>query len=183
MDRKEYRELAKKVGCCTSCFKEKCWQGRTMCPKCLDKNKESSERTRSETSKEQRRRYVKRKRDLCVAYSICRECMCKKATVKLKCIECHVKELKRRDKNRKGVKRNMRAELGLCYFCGEFAINGKKTCSKHFKIQGDKFKKWHNENRDNSNHIWRKIQSGEVKNIQHYKNQINSQCNEKMMFK
>ena len=78
---KEYREWAKSNGICINCYKERTWNGRTMCPECLDKNKECSERTRSETSKEQRRRYIKRKRNLCIAFGVCRECMCKKATV------------------------------------------------------------------------------------------------------
>ncbi len=140
-----------------------------MCIECLDKTKEAGEKARSELSKEQRRLYVKRKREICIAFGICRECMCKKATVGLKCIECHVKEVKRNNAKTTKVKRNMRAELGLCYFCGEKALEGYKVCEKHLNVCRNNISKWE---RDNSSHIWRKIQSGEVKNIQHWKNKI-----------
>lgn len=165
----EYREWAKKNKICINCFKEKAFNDKTMCPGCLDKNKERSERTRSDKSKEQRRIYIKRKRELCIAFSVCRECLKRPARVGLKCTECHVKEIQRRERNRKEVPRNMRVELGLCYFCGSVAVDGKRTCKKHLQLQGDKLRKWHL-TRDNSNHIWRKIQTGEIKNIRHYCN-------------
>ena len=164
----EYREWAKKNKICTNCFREKAFNGRTMCPECLDKNKERSEKTRTEASKEQRRKYIKRKRDLCVAFGICRECL-KRHSVKgeSKCLDCKVKQVKRneakRDKDK--VKRNFRTQLSLCYFCGEKAIEGKKTCQKHYEIAGNNLKGF---NRDNSKHIWRQIQSGEIKNLQHF---------------
>lgn len=162
---KGYKEWAKSIGICTNCFSEKAWNGRTMCPECLDKNKERSERTRTTESREQRKRYVKRKRDLCVAFGICRECLKKPVKKGLKCIECYAKELQRNEKKRKNVKRDMRVELGLCYFCGEPVVKGKKTCEKHLKLQGDKLKKWHKENGDNSNHHWRVMQSREIENL------------------
>ena len=160
----EYREWAKENGICVNCFKEKAFNGRTMCPECLDKNKERSEKTRSTTSKEQRRLYLKRKRDLCIAFGVCRECLKRPARVGLKCIECHVKEVKRQEKRRKYIPRNIRTELGLCYFCGNVAVKGKKTCEKHLKLQGEKLREWH-KTKDNSNHIWRKIQAAEIKKI------------------
>lgn len=159
---------------CTQCRKEKVYQNKTMCIECLDKIKEMSEKYRSQKSKEQRKKYIKRKRELCIAFGVCRECLKKPAKVGLKCTECYAKELQRRERNRKTVKRNIRVELGLCYFCGDPVVEGKRTCKKHLQLQGNKFKKWHNENRDNSNHIWRKIQAGEVRNIQHYRKMINA---------
>lgn len=164
----EYRQWLKDNGYCINCGKEKAFEDRIMCPECLDKNKECSERTRSENSKEQRRRYIKRKRDLCIAFGVCRECLKKPAKVGVKCLECHVKEVQRRDKNRKYVRRDIRVELGLCYFCGDVAIDGKRTCEKHLQLQGDKLRKWHIESRNNRNHIWRKIQAGEIENLRHY---------------
>lgn len=169
---KEYMEWLKDKGFCINCAKEKAWNGRTMCPECLDKNKERSERTRSTESKEQRRRYIKRKRELCIAFGICRECLKKPIKVGLKCTECYAKQNQRNERKRKVVKRNMRVELGLCYFCGNKAIEGRKTCEEHYKTQSKNFRKWHENVRDNSNHIWRKIQAGEVKKVLHYKEQF-----------
>lgn len=166
----EYRKWLKSKGYCINCCKEKAFEGRTMCPECLDKIKERSEATRTENSREQRRKYIKRKRDICVAFGICRECLKRNAKVGLKCVECHAKELQRRERNRKEVKRNIRVELGLCYFCGNPVIEGYKTCNKHLQLQGSKFRKWHIENGDNSNHIWRKIQSSEIDIMRHYQN-------------
>ena len=167
-----YRKWLKAKGYCINCCKERAWNGRTMCPECLDKNKESSERTRSEASREQRRLYLKRKRELCIAFGVCRECLKKPARVGLKCIECHVKEVQRRERNRRGVKRNMRVELGLCYFCGKKAESAHKTCKEHLQLQGDKLRKWHMDNGNNSHHIWRKIQAAEVKIIQNNRSYI-----------
>lgn len=163
----EYREWAKSRGICTNCYKEKAWNGRQMCAECLGKTQERSEATRSLSSKEQRKKYTKRKRDLCIAFGICRECLKRKSTIGLKCTECHVKEIKRRRKNRKDIPRNMRAELGLCYFCGNKVIAGKKTCPKCYEIQSLKLKLWNSKYRDNSTHIWRKIQCVEIENIKY----------------
>ena len=139
--------------------------GKTMCPECLDKAQESSERTRSEASKEQRRKYVAEKRKRCIERGICRECLKRNATVGKYCLECYVK----RHRN-KGSKRAIWQSLGRCYFCGAEVEEGYKTCEKHRKIMAANISKW---NRDNSNHIWRRIQAGEVKNIQHWcKSQI-----------
>ena len=135
-----------------------------MCLNCLDLTKERSEKSRSIDSKNQRKLYLKRKRDLCVAFGICRECLKRKATVGMKCLECHVKQIKRNEKKRSKVKRSQRVELGLCYFCGEPVIEGQKTCKKCYEIQSEKLKKW-TKTRDNSNHYWRKIQTCEVKQV------------------
>lgn len=165
MTREDY-EWFKDRNICTQCRKEISYLGKTMCIECLDKIKEMSEKYRSKDSKEQRKKYLKRKRGLCVAFGICRECLKRKATVGLKCTECHIKEVKRNNAKRIKVKRNMRVELGLCYFCGEKALEGYKVCKTHLEICRNNIGKW---KRDNSNHYWRKIQSGEVKKIQHWK--------------
>ena len=162
----EYRQWLKEKGYCINCGKEKAWNGRLKCAECLEKGKEQSERTRSELSKEQRRRYLKRKRELCIAFGVCRECLKRPAKVGQKCIECHVKEINRNNNKRKNVPRNLRVELGLCYFCGEAALPGMRTCEKHYKIVSENLKKW---NRDNSNHYWRKYDRAGVERNHWYK--------------
>lgn len=112
-----------------------------------------SENQRSETSKEQRRNYVKRKRELCIAFGICRECMCREATQNKYCLECFVKMRKRNDARRKDIHRVERSSYGLCYFCGEPAEKGFKTCEKHHKIQANKLSGTVHSN--NEKHIWR----------------------------
>lgn len=163
---KEYREWAKSKGICINCCKERAWNGRQMCAECLDKAKARSERTRSNQSKHQRYKYIKRKRELCIAFGICRECLNKPATCGKKCIECKAKEIKRNNRKRKEVPRNMRVELGLCYFCGDKAIKGKGSCEKHHKIVSNNLKKWE---RNNSKHIWRTIQGMEINIIRSFK--------------
>ena len=76
------------------------------------------------------------------------------------------KIVKRNEAKRTEVKKNMRVELGLCYFCGQLSENGYKTCEKHHKIMANNFSKW---DRNNNNHYWRQIQGGEVKVVQYKK--------------
>ena len=163
--RNEYREWLKSKGICVNCCSEKVWNNTTMCIECLDKHKERSEKSRSEKSKEQRRRYVKRKRDLCIAFGVCRECFKRDKKVGKMCLECHVKSTKR-NKAKRNIPREKRANIGLCYFCAEDAIDGKKVCEKHYKIVCSNLSKAH---RDNSNHIWRKLKSAEIKKVLWYK--------------
>ena len=54
----------------------------------------------------------------------------------------------------------------MCYFCGEAAIPGMRTCEKHYKIVSENLKKW---NRDNSNHYWRKYDRAGVERNHWYK--------------
>ena len=160
----EYREWYKKHHICANCGKEKAWKNTTMCPECLEKHKIRCEKTRSEESKEQRRKYVKRKRELCIAFGICRECM-KRPVVKgkLKCIECYAKEKQRnKRKSDKKVARDIRINMGLCYFCGKPVEQGYKTCKKHHRICADNLGK---ASRDNSNHIWRRFTKAEIDKI------------------
>jgi hypothetical protein len=160
-----YREWLKENGFCVNCCIEKTWNNTTMCIECLDKHKERCEITRSESSKMQRKLYLKRKRELCVAFGVCRECLKRDAKAGKRCVDCSIKTKKRY--REKGIlPRSVRVELGLCYFCGEKAMTGWKTCEKHKKTMGDNLKSW---DRDNTNHPWRKIQSAEVKKIKHFK--------------
>ena len=80
----EEREWYKLKGICTCCRKELAMINRTMCPECLDKTKENSERTRSTESKEQRKEYVKKKRQQCIENGICRECLKRKVMAKFR---------------------------------------------------------------------------------------------------
>lgn len=115
----------------------------------------ASEKQRTEISKEQRRNYVKRKRELCVAFGICRECLCREATQNKYCLECFVKMRKRNNARRKDIHRAERISYGLCYFCGKPTEEGFKTCKEHHRMQAEKILKTNYQ--DNSEHIWRKL--------------------------
>ena len=171
MDKREYNrkykkeryELLKKMRICVECGKEDAWNGKTKCLQCLHSTKEASEKTRSNESKEQRKIYLSRKRELCIAFGICRECLTREVVEgKMRCNRCIVKQ-KVRYSNKTKLKREERTSLGLCYFCGDTAIEGKKTCLKHYEITSNNLKKW---NRDNKNHIWRSLDRANVIRVQ-----------------
>lgn len=113
-----------------------------------------AERTRSEQSKQARRSYQAKKRELCVAFGVCRECMCRDATYGKKCLECHVKEHKRNEARRDGIHRSERTAYGLCFFCGKPVEKGFRTCPEHHKIVASNI--LHTDYSNNKNHIWRK---------------------------
>ena len=163
MGKSDY-EWYKSKGICPRCRVNNAFENHVFCPECLEKHKIRCEKTRSEESKEQRRKYVKRKRELCIAFGICRECM-KRPVVKgkSKCIECYSKEKQRnKRKSDKKVARDIRTNIGLCYFCGKPVEQGYKTCKKHHSICADNLSK---ASRDNSNHIWRRFTKAEIDKI------------------
>lgn len=122
------------------------------------------EQKRTPQSREQRRRYIARKRDLCIAFGICRECMCKDAKVGNYCTECYVKNAKHNERRRKGVHRAERISFGLCYFCGKPAQDGFKTCEKHHRIMADNLFGF-DRTSANKNHVWRKMDRRVFKNV------------------
>lgn len=80
---------------------------------------------RSYESREQRKRYIKRKRELCIALGVCRECMCRDALPGIKmCKECAEKSNKRLKDTREWYKSH-----GICVECREeTAMQGKTIC-------------------------------------------------------
>lgn len=123
----ESRLWCKENGICTQCRKAKVHKNHTMCLDCLDQVNFSSDATRSEDSKIQRRNYIRRKRELCIAFGICRECMCRDATHGLKCEKCKTKE---KLKTQKNSKIELRKSLGHCYYCDTEVVEGYKVCQK-----------------------------------------------------
>ena len=163
---KERYEYLKKLGICVECGSEDAWKGRTKCLCCLHLTKEASEVARSEASKKQRKKYLSKKRDLCIAFGICRECLKREVTEgKLRCGRCITKQ-KVRYENKTPLKREDRTRLGLCYFCGERAVDGKKTCLKHYKVVSDNLKK---SERKNEIHPWRKQDRMNIIRVQRWK--------------
>lgn len=164
----ESREWCKEHGICTMCRKEKVHKNHTMCLDCLDQVKFASEETRSEDSKIQRRNYIKRKRELCVAFGICRECMCREATHGMKCEKCKTKE---RVKSQKNSKIELRKSLGQCHYCDTEVVEGYKVCQSCLdRIRNIvKTRKIHS----TENHYWRNLDNAgarrTAKNKQNYR--------------
>lgn len=113
-----------------------------------------SERTRTNKSRQQRREYMRRKREICIAFGVCRECMCRTAANGNYCLECYVKIRNRSEAKRNGIHRAERTSFGLCYFCGEPAEKGFKTCAKHHFVAANNLSG--TDYQDNKSHPWRK---------------------------
>lgn len=113
------------------------------------------ERTRTRKSKQQRREYLKKKREICIAFGVCRECLSKDIVKGNYCLECYVKNKKRNEAKRKGIARYDRVSYGLCYFCGKPVESGYKTCTECHEIMADNIT--HTDYSDNKSHVWRKL--------------------------
>jgi len=114
----------------------------------------ATERTRTENSKQQRKEYLKKKREICIAFGVCRDCLSRDAVKGNYCLECYIKNKKRNEAKRKDIARYDRASYGLCYFCGKPVEPGQKTCKEHHEIMAGNVKRTDYSN--NKNHIWRK---------------------------
>ena len=153
----ELYEWYKSKGICTKCGTNKSKSGNTMCFDCADKsNQRSQDYYHNKMSKEQYNRrlaYNKRKRELCVTFGLCRDCLKRDAVKGKFCLECYVKYTKRNAKKRNDeIPRAHRVSQGRCYFCGEQVLDGKKTCptcysAKKANMLKNKF--------NNLNHTWR----------------------------
>lgn len=92
---------------------------------------------RSEESKqkirEYQREYKKKKYDEARAKGLCGVCKKMPATHGVRCYECYLKQ-KKYDKKKNTGTRQMRHDLGLCYFCGAPPKEGFRVCEKHYSI-------------------------------------------------
>ena len=92
----------KSKGICTKCGTNKSKPGNTMCFDCADKsNQRSQDYYHNKMSKEQYNRrlaYNKRKRELCVAFGLCRDCLKRDATKGKYCLDCYIKYTRRNKK-------------------------------------------------------------------------------------
>ena len=131
--KKDLYEWYKAKGICTKCGCNKATPGKTMCWDCADKSNQNSQSyyhtKMTEDQYKRRIAYNKRKRELCITFGLCRECLKKDAVKGKYCLECYIKYTRRNSKKREGeVSRTLSVEYVLCYFCGEPVLEGKKTC-------------------------------------------------------
>ncbi len=153
---KELYEWYKSKGICTKCGTNTVKPGKTMCWDCADKSNQNSQvyyyTKMTEDQYKRRIAYNKRKRELCITFGLCRDCMKRDAVKGKFCLECYVKYTRRnKKKSEASISRTLRVEYGLCYFCGKEVKNGKKTCpdcynNRKITMLKNKF--------DNINHKW-----------------------------
>lgn len=149
----------KQKGICIKCRSEKAEPGKTMCLMCSTDDNERSKKyyhnKMSEEQKKNKRRKNNRKRDICVALGVCRNCLKKDATQGQFCLECYIKH-KLRNKNirekKQLISRSERVSNGQCYFCGQPVVEGKRTCIKCLNIRQECIK---SNKYNNNQHVWR----------------------------
>lgn len=90
-------------------------------------------KNRSPQAQANQRALAKKKRDEAKANGLCMVCRKRKATHGSKCYECYLRQ-KKYDKAKYHGRREFWREKGLCYFCGNNCIEGKKVCEKHYKF-------------------------------------------------
>lgn len=145
------REQAAELGLCPRCQKVKLYIGEKKCPDCLEKQREFKKSHRDYINQKQRIDYVKRKakRD----ESKCIYCQKRPPEPGYKsCEYCRAERRKKYNARMAGRLTPMeRPRYGLCYYCGEPVIDGKKVCQKHYDMSVSNLKR-----ASNQNHWWRK---------------------------
>lgn len=156
---KEYYNYYKERGICVRCKKAKAHPGKTQCLDCLEKIATYQRNRYPKISSDTRKRnteYLKRKKNLCVAFGVCVQCMQRDAKKGQVCLDCYVKRKKNyEEKQRLSEKppRHLWKEMNLCAVCGEPVEEGKRLCSKHSEIWANNISK-HRKNTDRQNHPW-----------------------------
>jgi hypothetical protein len=126
-------------GVCVSCHKEMAMVNNVRCPDCADKlakhDAENYQKLKSNPEyrckmSDYRRELRQRRRDAGICY-VCGKRPVAKGYVR--CRDCLTERRQKKDKRYKNdIPRNERPSYGLCYFCGEKAEDGKRTCAKHY---------------------------------------------------
>ena len=123
---KEWYNHIKEKGICVRCKNEKALAGVTTCYICNEKDAERSRRYRElnkEKANESSKNTYRKRREK----GLCGHCGKNYSGERSMCAECCLKYSTNK-------KRNEYVYLGLCYFCGEKVVEGKKTCQKHYDI-------------------------------------------------
>ena len=127
------RDIYKGLGICIVCEKEKVEPNKTSCWKCLERDRKNKIQYRKNDTYNKkhndyrRELYAKRKEN-----GLCTRCG-KKATIYTKCLECYTKNRKYRKTRKDNIVRAERVSYGMCYFCGNDILPGKRVCSECYK--------------------------------------------------
>lgn len=146
----------KDLGICVRCHKNPAEPHKVLCLECAFADTERTKRKREEAIE----RY--KKRDLDKYYKlkeqgICTYCKHEKAVAgKTKCAKCLAKIRSKKEQKRQDICRSERISYGLCYICGDKAIDGKGVCQKCYETRLESISKimymktdeyWRNDNK------------------------------------
>lgn len=124
------------MGRCLYCRKNKADKGYRSCLQCRMDRRQRGD-THSDESKKRHKEWLKRRRDLLYAFGVCVTCGKHDAVEgSHQCKLCLCKARERQAKKRIElgmVPRDSYTRDGICYFCGEPVVPGKKTCEKHYE--------------------------------------------------
>lgn len=144
------REQANEFGMCPICRKVKLYVGERKCPDCLEKARKYAEKYR-ERHNELVRKY--RKNHPKVDDGKCIYCHKRLPDDGYRsCAYCRAERRARVNARKKDKLTPMERPLyGLCYYCGEPVIDGKKVCQKHYDMCMSHLKR-----ASTKDHWWRK---------------------------
>lgn len=144
------REQAAELHICPRCRKNKLYAGEKRCPECIEKARKYSVGYRERKNELQRTVYRARPKEndgKCI--------YCHKRPPEAGHKSCAYCRASRRNKAaaRRGCRLtpSERPLYGLCYYCGEPVMDGKKVCKKHYDMSISHLKR-----ASNQNHWWRK---------------------------
>ncbi len=128
------------MGICVQCGQWNASPGKVRCEVCLaieaeyaQKRIESGGEDYKKQLRKKQRESMKRLREERKKNGLCVECgkpQCEKSTVR--CLEHYIKHKRRYQ--RKKIPRSEWTSFGLCYKCGEKAIDGEKLCEKCYEV-------------------------------------------------
>ncbi|MGL5713502.1 MAG: hypothetical protein ACRCX2_10825 [Paraclostridium sp.] len=153
---KEDYNYFKSKGICVKCRKEKSAEGRVSCWSCLDKDIERKQNKKiSKDKKDVALKRNKRKKDLCVAFGVCRNCQKKDVKRGQLCLECWLKNKNKRQAKKTDINRSDRHEYGLCFICGKPVHKEYKLCKEHLNQARSNLCIARSKNTTNT-HIWKR---------------------------
>lgn len=167
---KDYYHWYKDHGICVNCCTEKAVKGETHCLMCkMDRRERQKEYYSSLSIEDKRKRNLSSnaKKNWCRENRICYYCYKRPvAEGKKMCGICLAKNRERAKKDRirhGAIPREMHNENDVCYFCGNPADVGYRTCSDC----RERCVKNLPTTRNNENHLWRKYIKADIMRIEY----------------
>lgn len=126
------REQARMLGICPRCYRNPIYEGEKSCLECKERDRKRKYKTRPDVMEKKNRRQSELAIE-CANKGICRYCHKKPVTPGYKsCLECRLKNTKKPKPG--SIPSAERPSYGLCRFCCEPIIPGKRVCQKHYDI-------------------------------------------------
>lgn len=162
---KERYWFLKQRGLCTGCGRERAFNGRVLCPSCMERRAEDD----AHRDREYLARKAKERADRLRAAGICRDCGKRPVREgRTRCPECLRKNCLRT--KQANARKRIRKPDGLCWRrgCENPVIPGKKTCAAHYPEMARRAEIMRT-HCDNTSHIWRLFTGAELARIRRYK--------------